>query len=223
MKSDLEIRDDVLDQLNWEPFVSASEIGVSVKKGIVTLSGLVDSYAKKIAAETAAGKVTGVKAIAQDIQIGVSPSNKITDTEIAGSVVSALKWHSMVPEEKIKVKVEEGVVTLDGEVEWDYQRSSAKSAVMNLLGVKNVISNIKLHPLIQPSDIRRKITSAFHRTATIDAERITVDVSGTKVTLQGKVSSNAEKQDAENAAWSAPGITSVRNNLELEPQTEFVF
>jgi osmotically-inducible protein OsmY len=117
MKSDLEIRDDVLDQLNWEPFVSASEIGVSVKKGIVTLSGLVDSYAKKIAAETAAGKVTGVKAIAQDIQIGVSLSNKITDTEIAGSVVSALKWHSMVPEENIKVKVEEGVVTLDGEVE----------------------------------------------------------------------------------------------------------
>jgi osmotically-inducible protein OsmY len=223
MKSDLEIQQDVISQLKWEPFVKASEIGVSVKNGIVTLSGLVDSYSKKIAAETAVRKVSGVKAIAEDIQIGVSPTFKKTDTEIAESVLNALKWHSAVPEDKIRVKVEEGIVTLDGEVEWDYQRTSAKNAVSNLMGVRNVISNLTVKPKALVSEIEKKISAAFHRSATIDAEKISISVTGNKVILHGQVRSYAEKQDAEDAAWSAPGIGSVVSFLEMVPEPELTF
>jgi osmotically-inducible protein OsmY len=223
MKSDLEIQQDVISQLKWEPFVKASEIGVSVKNGIVTLSGLVDSYSKKIAAETAVRKVSGVKAIAEDIQIGVSPSFRKTDTEIAESVLNALKWHSAVPDEKIKIKVEDGIVTLDGELEWEYQRTSAKNAVVNLMGVKNVISNLIVKPKALVSDIKNKISAALHRAATIDAEKISIDVSGNKVILRGQVRSYAEKEDAEDAAWSAPGIASVVSYLEMVPEPELTF
>jgi osmotically-inducible protein OsmY len=223
MKSDLEIQQDVFNQLKWEPFVKASEIGVSVNNGIVTLSGLVDSYSKKVAAENATRKVTGVKAIAEDIQIGVSPTFKKTDTEIAESVIKALKWHSAVPDEKLQVKVEEGIVTLDGEVEWEYQRTSAKNAVANLVGVRNVISNISVKPKALATDIKTKISSAFQRSATIDAERISIDVSGSKVTLRGHVRSYAEKTDAEDAAWAAPGIDSVVSYLEMVPEPELTF
>ncbi|MGZ8538956.1 MAG: BON domain-containing protein [Flavisolibacter sp.] len=223
MKNDMEIQKDVMSQLKWEPFVKASDIGVSVKDGIVTLSGMVDSYSKKIAAERAVKKVTGVKAIAEDIQIGVSPGYRKTDTEIAESVLHSLKWHTAIPDEKIKVKVEEGLVTLDGEVEWEYQRSSARNIINNLAGVKNVINNISVNPKIVASDVKTKISSAFHRTATIDAEKVQVEVIGSKVTLRGKVRSYAEREDAENAAWSAPGVATVENHLYLIPEEEFSF
>jgi osmotically-inducible protein OsmY len=216
MKSDSQIQKDVMEQLKWEPFLNASEIGVAVKNGVVTLSGNVDSYSKKVAAENAAKKVAGVKAIAEDIEIGVSPAYSKSDTEIAEAVLSALKWHSAVQEEKIKLKVENGNVRLDGEVEWDYQRTSVRSAIEHLAGVRSVINLIVVKPKVKPTDIQQKISSAFHRSATIDAGKITAEVTGTKVTLRGKVRSFAEKQDAENAAWNAPGVTIVESGLEME-------
>ena len=222
MKTDIQIQKDVMEQLKWEPFLNASEIGVAVKNGIVTLSGQVDSYSKKLTAENATKKISGVKAIAEEIQIGVSPAYKKSDTEIAEAILNALRWHTAVQEEKIKVKVENGNVRLEGEVEWEYQRNNAKVAIENLTGVRSVINAIIVKPKITTSDIQQKISSAFHRSATIDSAKIRAEVLGGKVTLRGKVRSIAEKEDAESAVWNAPGITSVESKLEIEVP-EFAF
>lgn len=216
MKSDSQIQKDVMDQLKWEPFLNATEIGVAVKNGIVTLSGKVDSYAKKIAADRAAKRVAGVKAIAEDVQIGVSPAFKKTDTELAEAVLNALTWHTAVQEEKIKIKVEDAIVTLEGEVEWEYQRTNAGNAVKNLTGVRDVYNFITVKPGLTGSDIQQKIKAAFQRSATIDSGKVTAEVHGSSVTLHGTVRSFAEKEDAENAAWFAPGITNVTNLLEVD-------
>ena len=223
MKSDNQIQKDVMDELKWEPYLNASEIGVSVKNGIVTLSGQVDTYSKKIAAEKAPKRVAGVKAVAEDIQIGVSPVYSKTDTEIAQAVLNALKWHSAVQEEKIKIKVENRDVTLEGEVEWEYQRNTVKTAIENLTGVRYVYNLITLKPKITASEIQQKIIAAYHRSATLDAEKITAEVMGSRVTLRGTVRSFTEKEAAENAAWNAPGVTSVDSKIEIEaPEYAFV-
>src|SRR5688572_22295518 len=216
MKSDLQIQKDVIEELRWEPFLNSSEIGVAVKNGIVTLSGQVDSYSKKLLAEKAAKKVAGVKAVAEDIQVGILPGFRKTDTEIAEAVLNALKWHAAVIDEKIKIKVEDGNVKLEGEVEWEYQRTSIKSSIVNLVGVRSVVNLIKVKPKITPSEIEQKIKAAFQRSATIDAEKITAEVFKGEVTLLGKVRSFVEKEDAEAAAWNAPGVTSVVSKLEIE-------
>lgn len=222
MKNDAQIQQDVLDQLKWDPLLNASEIGVSVKNGVVTLSGNVDSYLKKLEAEKQAKKVMGVKAIAEDIQVGVSPSYKRSDTEIAEAAVNAIKWHTSINEQSIKVKVEDGVITLEGEVDWGYQRESAKNAVVNLIGVRSVINNLTLKQKNLPENLKQKISAAFHRSASIDANKIHVEVEGNKAILKGKVRSFAEKEDAEDAIWSAPGIFRVENKLEVEEEAEFI-
>lgn len=222
MKTDSQIQHDVMAELRWEPVLQATEIGVAVKDGIVTLSGTVDSFTKKIAAERAAEKVAGVRAVAEDIEVKLYNTWKKNDTEVAQAVANALKWNSAVNEEKLKVKVDDGWVTLDGEAEWEFQKNSAAHAVENLLGVRGVSNLIRVHPHVTMSEVRQKITSAFQRHASLDAAKITVDTIGNKVVLNGKVRSLAEKRDAETAAWSAPGVTQVDNRIEVNYETAMV-
>ncbi len=222
MKTDIEIQKDVTEQLRWEPFLNSSQIGVSVKNGIVTLSGQVDTYSKKVLAEKTVKKVSGVKAIAEDIQVGISPAYKKTDAEIAEAIINALKWHTMIPEDKVKVSVEDGNVKLEGEVEWEYQRNQAKTSVENLAGVKFVSNLIAVKPKVTPYELQLKINASFQRSANIDAAKISADVIGSKVIIRGKVRSFAEKEDAENAVWSAPGVTTVENKLVIE-EPEYAF
>jgi len=222
MKNDIQIQQDILEQFKWEPQLHAAEIGVAVKNGIVTLSGIVNTFWEKIAAEDAAKKIAGVKAIAENIQVGTSPSFRKTDAEIAEAVIFALKWNTTIPDEKIKVRVEQGIVSLNGEVEWDYQRSAASYAVEKLSGVRQINNYITIKPLIKPNNIKQKIVSAFIRSATIDSEKISVITDDTKVILNGTVRSFSEREDAEKAAWSAPGVTEVENNLVMEEEA-FVF
>jgi osmotically-inducible protein OsmY len=214
-RSDQEIQQDVLEEFRWEARLKPNEIGVIVKDGIVTLTGWVDSYGKKWAAEEAALRVRGVKAVANDIEVRLPGSSERTDDEIAAAAVRALQWDSLVPGDKIKVTVSKGWVTLEGEVEWQFQKQDAERDVRNLWGVKGVTNLITVKPRIKPSDVKEKIEQALIRSAKTDADRITVDVEGSRVTLVGKVHSYAEKEEAERAAWQAPGVTSVKNEIRV--------
>lgn len=216
MKTDLQIQKDVIEELKWEPSVNASHIGVAVDNGIVTLSGTVDSYAEKLGAEKTAKRVAGVKAVAEDIQVGISAGERKTDAEIAEAVLNALKWHTTVQDEKIKIKVEDGNVKLEGQVDWAYQRNTVRAAIENIAGVRSVTNLITIKPQVTSSDIQDKIGAAFQRSASIDAGKVSVTVLGSIVTLRGKVRSLAEKEDAESAAWAAPGVNGVENYLQVE-------
>jgi len=218
MKLDSEIQKDVMAEIRWEPLLNVSEIGVSVKNSIVTLSGTVDTYTKKLKAEEAAKRVVGVKAVVENVDVKVSSLGQKTDADIAEAVVNALRWHTSVPDEKIKVKVEKGWVTLDGSVEWEFQRNSAKNAITNLSGVIGISNNIKIMPTLKVTDIKNKIASAFQRSATIDSEKINIIADGSRITLTGKVRSYTEKKDAENAAWLAPGVDRVENKIEIDSE-----
>ncbi len=215
MRTDLEIKDDVLEELAWQPNVDETEIGVIVEKGVVTLSGIVDNYTKKVAAEKAVKSVKGVKAVAEDIEVKYGNSYKKTDKEIAKATVNALKWNSAVPEDDITIKVENEWVYLSGEVNWSYQIDAAKKAVQDLLGVKGVVNFITLKQAVKPYQIKERIKKAFERSADIDAKGINVEVHGNTVKLKGKVHSLNEKNDARKAAYFAPGVFKVENELEV--------
>jgi osmotically-inducible protein OsmY len=211
--TDQEIQTNVMAELRWDPSVPATEIGVVVKDGVVTLTGTVDTYMKKWRAEEVAHRVNGVIAVANEIQ--VRSIGERTDSDIAAAAVHALTWNSTIPQGKVHVTVDKGWITLKGDVEWQYQRQEAERAVRRLLGVKGVSNLITVKPAASPSDLKRKIQDALVRNAQIDADGITVEVEGSKTILKGKVRSWAEREEAERVAWLAPGITSVDNRISL--------
>jgi len=221
MKTDYEIKEDVLAELLWQPNIDETKVGVVVEDSVVTLSGVVDNYTKKLAAEKAAKKVQGVKAVAIDIEVKYGTAYKKTDKEIAKAVVNALEWDNSIPEEKISVKVENGWVYLSGELQWNYQKEAAKKTVENLLGVKGVVNSIQIKQAIKPSQIKERITKAFERSAEVNAKSITVSTNGHIVTLKGMVNSIAEKDEAENAAYMAPGVSEVKNKLKVQYKREY--
>jgi osmotically-inducible protein OsmY len=210
---DNSLRQFIIDELEFEPSVDAANIGVSVEKGIATLTGHVGSYAEKIAVEKAEQRVKGVRAIAEEIEVRYPSDKKTSDDQIAERAVSVIAWNAMVPDGTIKVKVQKGWVTLEGVVEWQFQRQAAESAIRKLSGVVGVANLVTVKQRVQAGDVKAKILAALKRDAEFEADAIRVDVRGDKVVLEGKVKAWYERNVAERAAWSAPGVTSVEDNL----------
>jgi osmotically-inducible protein OsmY len=217
MKTDAQLKKDIQDELGWDPAVHATDIGVIVKDGIVTLTGHLSSYAEKYAAERATERVSGVQALVMEVDVRLPSSSKRDDADLANAARNALAWNVVVPDSHIQLKVEKGWVTLTGEVEWDYQRKAADRAVRDLLGVVGVSNLIKVKPHVSTSDVQKKIQEALARQAETEAQQLQVLVDGSRVTLRGKVHSWVERQAAQGAAWSAPGVTNVVNELALAP------
>ena len=215
-RSDNSLRDDVLLELKWDPKISsASDISVAVKDGVVTLSGFVPSFWEKDAAEKAVKRVYGVRGIANDIEVKLFWQR--TDPEIARDAVHELERHVSIPADRIKVTVKDGWVRLEGTVDWEYQKSLAQSAMKKLKGVSGVTNKIQVTPKASSAEVKSKIEEALRRSAELDARRITVEIEGSTVKLYGSVSSWAERDEAERAAWSAPGTTMVENHILVNP------
>ena len=217
MSDDLQLRQDVLDELEFEPSVNAAHIGVTANHGVVTLTGFVTSYAEKTAAERAARRVKGVRAIAEEIEVRLPSDTKRADDEIAARAVDILKWQVGVPADRIAVKVEKGVVTLTGEVDWQFQKTEADHVVHKLSGVVDVVNEVRVASPVHAYEVKEKLEKALQRSAEVEASRITVETEGGKVILKGKVNAWYERDIAERAAWSAPGVTEVQNRITIEP------
>jgi osmotically-inducible protein OsmY len=217
MKTDLQLQHDVMEELEWEPSVDASKIGVTAKDGIVTLTGSGVSYFDKVNAEIAAKRVYGVRAVANDIEVKLPGSSQRSDAEIAEAGLNALRWNASIPDEHVQLTVRHGWITLDGQLDWAYQKEAAERVVHNLTGVIGVTNKIKIKAHAKPGDVKNKIEAAFKRSAELDARRVGVAAHDGKVTLHGNVHSWGERDEAERAAWGAPGVTMVENKLIVTP------
>jgi osmotically-inducible protein OsmY len=217
MRSDREIERDVREELDWDPDLDAEDIAISVKDGVVTLAGFTRSYSDRLEAEHAAKRVAGVHAVANDIEVRLPSIDQRPDPDIARDAIACLKAQLPLSHEKIKVVVKDGWLTLEGTVEWQYQKTTAENAVRKVKGVKGVTNVISLKPKVEPTDIQRRIQEAFKRNAEVDANRITVETHGSEVILKGTVRSWIEREEAERVAWSAPGITRVEDRIVVSP------
>ena len=215
MKSDSQLQRDVIDELAWEPSVDATGIGVSVGSGIVTLNGTVNSFPEKWAAERAAQRVSGVKAVSDEIVVSLPGDNKHTDTDIARTAVASLEWNASVPKNHVKVLVKDGFITLSGKVDFYYQKNETERAVRNLMGVRGVYNEIEVTPMVWAGDVKSKIEKALERAAEVDAQQISVEARDRRVILRGKVRTWMEREEAERAAWSAPGVADVQNDIRI--------
>ena len=214
-KTDNDLQRDVISELQWDPTVREQEIAVAVKDGVVTLGGFVDNFAQKLAAERAAKRVRGVRGISEQISVKLADGAIRTDTDLTHRVVDALRWDVDVPDSRIRAKVEKGWVTLDGEVEWQFQRDAASRAIRYLTGVKGVSNLIGVKPHVKEKDVERLIRQALHRHADHEALQVKVTALDGKVTLDGRVGSWTERSEVERAAWSAPGVSRVEDHLAV--------
>jgi len=215
MKTDSQLQEDVMSELEWEPSVDHADIGVSVNDGVVTLNGFVKSYAEKQAAERAAQHVAGVRAIAEEIKVRYDSDRKTADHEIAKRILDLFDWSALIPDDKIGVKVENGWVTLTGTVDWQFQAAEAKKAAGKISGVVGIMNRVQVRQRATTSDIRHRIEAALERQADLDAASVTISLDGGKVTLGGKVKAWHERQAAERAAWAAPGVTQVEDHIRV--------
>lgn len=213
--NNFDLRQDVLDELEYEPSLDAADIGVAVEDGTVTLTGHVRSYAQKRKAESIVKRVKGVHAIAQEIEVRPIGSHMTADDEIAKRAVSSLTWNSSVPKDAIQVKVENGFVSLTGKVTWYFQKSAAEKAIQNITGVKGISNLIEIKPSVSPTDVRQRIENALKRDAELEAKRIQVQVADSKVTLEGRVRNWSEREAVERAAWAAPGVAQVVDHITI--------
>jgi len=215
--TDKELKQHIENALDWDPRLNAKDVGVSVAEGVATLRGNVASFSERMVAERIALRVYGVKAVANDLIVKLPDSSKRTDTEIAQAAVAALKWNAVIPNDRVTIAVANGWITLSGSLTWNYQKEAASRAVRDLLGVNGVFNNIVVQPRDKTVDVRGKIEAAFKRSAEVDARRISVVAEDGKIILSGNVHSWMERQEAERAAWAAPGVTQVEDRLSIVP------
>ena len=215
MLNNLELQKKVLDALDWEPSLDAGRIGVAATAGVVTLTGQVSSYADRWTAERVVKQMAGVKGLANELEVKLPGDSRRTDTDLASAAVRALEWDVQVPHQKIKVRASDGWISLEGQVEWQYQREAAERAVRHLLGVRGVSNQLTLTARVTPMDLKTRIEAAFKRTAELEARKIRVETKGSTVILDGTVHTWAERDEAERAVWAAPGVAVVEDHLAV--------